>query len=152
MRPFLSGCQGSDPLLVNFQQMLLDRTEVARDRTGAVLLDARGEPRLLPLPDGRETVLQHLTGGSMSRTRPHTGQPTTSLSPGASATFAYRFPPSSREPVRVSVRLLFRTMPPYFLKALAAEQRTADGPNLGPLVTNLEVIEMAAATAELAGF
>ena len=152
MRPFLSGCQGSDPLLVNFQQMLLDRTEVARDRTGAVLLDARGEPRLLPLPDGREAVLQHLTGGSMSRTRPHTGQPTTSLSPGASATFAYRFPPSSREPVRVSVRLLFRTMPPYFLKALAAEQRTGDGPNLGPLVTNLEVIEMAAATAELAGF
>ena len=104
------------------------------------------------LPDGREAVLQHLTGGSMSRIRPHSGQPTSSLSPGASATFAYRFPSSVREPARASVRLLFRTMPPYFLKALAAEQRSGDGPNLGPLVTNLEVTEMAAISTELASF
>jgi len=139
-------------LLVNFQQMLVDRVEVQRDSSGAALLDARGQPRLAPAPDGKEVVLQYLTGGPVSRIRPHTNRPTPSLAPGESATFSYRFPKSETGvPARVAVRVLFRSMPPYFLRALAAGQRPGDGKNLAELVTNLEVLEMARAESELTG-
>jgi hypothetical protein len=153
VRPFVVGCKNSDPLLVNFQQMLLDRTEVARDASGNALLDARGEPRLARLPDGKEAVIQHLTGGPVSRIRPHTGRPTPTLAPGERAVFPFRFtlPSGARTAARVDVRLLFRTLPPYFLRALASEQLPQDGENLNRFVTNLEITEMATASAAVAG-
>ena len=41
MRPFLSGCRVSDPQLVNFQQMLVDKVEIALDANGAALKGPR---------------------------------------------------------------------------------------------------------------
>ncbi len=133
-RVFLKGCARSDPLLVNFQQMLIDDTEVKHGPNGAVLLDRRGEPLLEPTPSGKETVIQTLTAGPVPRVRPVDHQPTTALAPGEAHAFPYRFPVSAAgTPKTVRVRLLFRASPPYFLRALG----------VATLVDSLEVNEVA---------
>lgn len=150
LRPFLSGCSSSDPLLVNFQQMLVDRVEPARDAAKRPLLDARGQPKLARVAGASEVVLQHLTGGSVPRIRPHTRTPIPTLAPAEKAVFPYGVSlPAGSRPAKLSVRLLFRTMPPYFLRALAAGQRPGDGPDLRPFVANLEIIEMVRLDTEL---
>jgi hypothetical protein len=40
------------------------------------------------------------------------------------------------------VRLLFRNLPPYFLRALAEGQPANEEPKLAPLIMNLRVAEM----------
>ena len=57
--------------------------------------------------------------------------------------------PSSSVPARVRARLLFRALPPYFVRALAKSQTPQDGPNLDALVQNLEINEMARVEATL---
>jgi hypothetical protein len=47
------------------------------------------------------------------------------------------------------VRLLFRALPPYFMRALSKSQTAADGQNLATLVSNLEINEMARVEAPL---
>lgn len=134
VRPFLQGCVKSDPLLVNFQQMLLDVTQPKIAANGTPALDRRGEPLLARGPNGREAVIQHLTAGAIPRVRPFDHQPTTALAPGEAHAFPYTFSfDPSAAPKALRVRLLFRASPPYFLRAL----------NLAALVSNLEVAEMA---------
>jgi hypothetical protein len=47
-----------------------------------------------------------------------------------------------------TARLLFRNLPPYWVRAMGKEQKpgTADGPQLAPLVPNLQIVEMAKQT------
>ena len=44
-----------------------------------------------------------------------------------------------------TARLLFRNLPPYWVRAMGKEQKpgTADGPQLTPLIANLQIVEMA---------
>ena len=150
MRPLLTGCTAVDTELVNFQQMLLDKVEVARDDQGEIRTGLRGE-RLLARPAGaREAVIQELTGGPVPRTRKATGKPTVPLAPGESATFPYRFAvPEGSTPARLTVRLLFRVASPYFLRALGRDQPPSEAPRLESLVNELVVTEMAKVTASL---
>jgi hypothetical protein len=43
-----------------------------------------------------------------------------------------------------TARLLFRNLPPYWVRAMGKEQKPGliDGPQLGPLVANLQTVEM----------
>ncbi len=118
MRPFLSGCKASDPQLVNFQQMLVDKVEIATDANGAVLKGPRGENLLRRAPGAQEAIIQFIEGGPVPRVRPATKQPVAPIPFGESSSFAYDFPVAGRAPGKVTVRLLFRTVSPYFLRAL----------------------------------
>jgi hypothetical protein len=150
MRPLLTGCTAVDAELVNFQQMLVDRVEVARDEKGEIRTGLRGE-RLLARPVGaKEAVLQELAGGPVPRPRKATGKPTVPLAPGESATFPYRIAlPAGSTPAHLTVRMLFRVASPYFLRALGRDQPPNETPRLESLVNELVVTEMAKVSAEL---
>lgn len=150
MRPFVQGCATSDPNLVNFQQMLVDRVTVALDAQGSPRLGLRGE-RLLDRASGAvEVVLQHLDGGPVPRVRPFDKKPTVPIAPGQSSVFPYAFRfGAGAVPKRISVRLLFRVTPPYFLRALAKDQAATERVRLDSLIPALEVTEMARVDVEL---
>lgn len=150
LKPFVVGCTTTDRQLVSFQQQLFDKIELLRDASGNVALDLRGQPRLRAAPGASEAVVQHLTGGPAARIRPSTGKPTPPLIVGELRTFPYVFDvaPSSGAQ-RIRARLLFRAVPPYFLRALAKTQTAEDGQNLEALVPNLEINEMARVEAIL---
>ena len=75
--------------------------------------------------------MQFLTGGPVPRVRPSTGKPNPPLIVGEQRSFPYSFdvPPGSGAQ-RVRVRLLFRAVPPYFLRALA---KTIQSQSLDPV-------------------
>ncbi|HXK16911.1 MAG TPA: hypothetical protein VNG33_03885, partial [Polyangiaceae bacterium] len=151
LQKFMVGCSASDPQLVNFQQMLLDKVELLRDSNGVVALDLRGEPKLRAAPGAKEAIVQFLTGGPVPRVRPSTGKPTPALAAGEQRSFPYSFAlPSGSGAERVRVRLLFRADPPYFLRALSKSQTAGDGQNVSALVSNLEISEMSRVEAVLA--
>ncbi|MET0791975.1 MAG: multiheme c-type cytochrome [Polyangiaceae bacterium] len=134
LRPNLQGCPRSDPLLVNFQQMLLDDTVPKRGANGEALLDRRGEALLERAPNGQESVIQTLSAGPVPRVRPFDHKPTSALAAGESHAFPYSFAiGAGSAPRTLRVRLLFRASPPYFLRALGVPA----------LVDGLEVNEMA---------
>jgi hypothetical protein len=143
MKEFMVGCASADRQLVNFQQMLLDQVELLRDPAGTVQLDARNQPKLRAAPGSKEVVVQHLTSGPVPRVRPSTGKPTPTLLVGEQKSFPYSFDiPSGSVPARLVVRLLFRPMPPYFMRALSKTQLPGDGQKLSAFLGNLEIIEM----------
>ncbi|MGC4091284.1 MAG: multiheme c-type cytochrome [Polyangiaceae bacterium] len=148
---FAVGCTAADPQLVNLQQRLLDRIEPSRDKAGNVLRDARNQAVLAAAAGADEVVVQHVTGGPVARVRPFDAKAMPPLAPGEARQFEYSFAQSSAaRPARVRVRLLFRAVPPYFLRALASQQTPADGPRLDTFVRNIEVLEMAAASIAVA--
>lgn len=152
LKPFVVGCARSDRQLVSFQQQLFDKIELLRDTSGRAVLDLRGQPRLRAAPGAKEAVVQYLTGGPVSRVRPATGKPTAPLIVGEERVFPYTFElPSRAGAERVRARLLFRAVPPYFLRALGKTQTAADGPNVAALVQNLEINEMSRVEARLGG-
>lgn len=142
--PHVTGCGASDPQLVSFQQKLVDRIDVARDAAGRQLTNDRGELKVIQAEGARETVLQRLAGGPVTRVRPSDKQPLGSIPPNDTRSFEYRAPvPGGVSSVTVSVRLLFRNLPPYMVRALAAGQLPGEEPKLAPLVASLQVVEMA---------
>jgi len=150
MRPLLVGCTAADTQLVNFQQMLVDKIEVARDSAGAILTGLRGERLLTRGAGSKEAVLQELNGGPVPRARKSTGKPTPPLAPGESATFPYRLAvPAGRTPTHLEVRLLFRVASPYFLRALGRGQPPNEKPRLESLIPELVVTEMSKVALDL---
>jgi hypothetical protein len=143
MRPFVVGCRRSDAQLVNFQQQLVDRIAIARDASGNPKLGVRGENLIEPARGAKEVVLQFLDAGPVPRLRPATKKFTVPLVPGESASFPYAFTfAPDATPARVSVRLLMRIAPPYFLRALAAGQPQGEKPRVDTFVNELEAMEM----------
>lgn len=150
MRPFINGCTASDGQLLNFQQMLVDEVEIARDANGAALVGARGENLLVRAAGSRECVIQHLNSGPVPRVRPATGKATLPLSPGETGSYPFAFTfPATATPKRLEARLLFRVAPPYFLRALAKDQPQSEVPKLDTFVGALEVTEMAKTVIDL---
>jgi hypothetical protein len=150
VRPFASGCATSDPSLVSFQQMLVDKIQIVRDASGAAKAGIRGENLLERAPGAKEAVIQELTGGPVPRVRPSTGKPTTPLTPGETGTYPYVLAvPAGAAPRRLEVRLLFRVAAPYFLRALGQGQAPGERVRLATLPGALEVTEMAKVTLSL---
>jgi hypothetical protein len=147
--PHLRGCTASDPQLVNLQKKLVTKTVPMRDEQGQLFTDKHGDHAAIQADDGFEVPLQHLTGGAVVRVRPADGALLSPISPGETRRWGYRVPLPSEGAVRLSVRLLFRHLPPYFLRQLAAGQPKTEEPRLAPLVENLEVVEMASAELSL---
>jgi hypothetical protein len=134
MRPSLQGCSKSDPLLVNFQQMLVDSAQPKQGPNGAPLLDTRGEALLEGAPGARESAIQTLSAGSTPRVRPFDKKPTAPLAAGEVQAFSYAFQQRPGAAVaKLRVRLMFRATPPYLLRALG----------VGNLAQSLELSEMA---------
>jgi hypothetical protein len=144
MRPHVKGCDHSDPLLVNFQRKLVNHFEIARDKDGAAIVNDKGEPKLVEAENGHEDFLQHLTVGVVDRVRPSDHQALSALRPGETRTYRYTAPLPARPTgeISVAVRLLFRSSPPYFLRAMAEHQPANERPRLGPLIGGLQVVEM----------
>ncbi len=133
MRAFLQGCTKSDPLLVNFQQMLLDVSQTKHAADGSPVLDRRGEALLERAPGAVETAIQHLSSGAIPRVRPFDHKPTAALFAGEAHAFPYAFALGGAPPKSLRIRLLFRSSPPYFLRALG----------VAGLASGLEISEMA---------
>ena len=100
------------------------RWRLARDAEGNALVDERGKFELARAERGKETVLQQLDGGPVARVRPFEKKPVSTLAPGETRTFAYRFAlgATPARGVRIDVKLRFRVMPPYFMRALGRAQ------------------------------
>ncbi|HMJ15068.1 MAG TPA: hypothetical protein VK524_26825, partial [Polyangiaceae bacterium] len=145
MNEFLQGCASADPLLVNLQQQLVDRVEAQLDAQGQALLDERQQVKLKRAETGREVVLQYLDGGPIARVRPFDKQALSPLAPGETRAFAYRFAVNAGTLAggRLKVRLLFRAVPPYMVRALGKAQAPAETPRLDSLVGNIVIHEMA---------
>ncbi|MGE3669302.1 MAG: cytochrome c family protein [Polyangiaceae bacterium] len=123
VRQFVQGCQQSDPQLVSFQQLLLDRITPKVGANGQVEVDARGDA-VLAKPEGAvEVVIQHTTSGAVSRVRPFDRKPVKPIPPGQSSTFGYNLPVRGT-PAQLTVSVKMRALPPYFLRALAAGQKS----------------------------
>lgn len=142
--PHVLGCSASDPQLVNIQGKLVDKTEPKKDKNGELVRNEKGELVNAQTEDGEETWLQRLGGGVVARIRPSDKQALGTIPPNDTRTFGYKVPLGVRpSAVTISVRLLFRNMPPYFLRALAANQPADEKPKLGTFIPNLQVVEMA---------
>jgi len=100
---------------------------------------------LIQSREGNETYIQFFTGGGVARTRPFDRQLLGTIRPNQRKTFNYVAPLGRN--VRsgsFTARLLFRNLPPYWVRAMGKEQKPglADGPQLGPLVVNLQTVEI----------
>lgn len=144
----VSGCSGVDASLVHFQQKLVSGVEPLRDAQGNVTKDHLGQPIVRATAASREVLLQLLPGGVVARRRPVDTSALAALRPFETRSFAYSLPTNGAAARRVVVRLLFRALPPYFVRGLATAQ-PQDVPDLASLAENLDVIEMASATFEL---
>jgi hypothetical protein len=153
LRPFVQGCREVDASLVNIQLKLVDKIAALADNSGQPVKDEGGENVLIQSREGNETYLQFLTGGGVARTRPVDKTSMGPLRPLQRKTYNYVIPlPKSVRNGTFTARLLFRNLPPYWVRAMGKEQKpgTADGPQLAPLVANLQIVEMAKQTGSFA--
>lgn len=151
MRNFIRGCDVSDPHLVNFQLKLVDDIDVIRDPvTGLPVVDERGQPKLKADRDAQEAWIQHLDGGAVARVRPFDKKPIAPLAPREGRPIRYQLPTEkfAREGT-VKVRLMFRSIPPYFLRTLGAKQPPDEEPKIATFVGNVDIVEMAAVEATI---
>lgn len=141
---FVQDCELADPQLVNFQQKLMSKVEAVFDENGNALIDEYGNTLAQASIGAHEVVVQSLDVGAVARIRPFDEQALTRLSPfNDTRTYTYAAPlPFDADEVTIEVRLLFRNLPPYFLRALASMQTAADGPDLFPMIDNLQIVEM----------
>ena len=143
----VEGCATPDPQLVDFQLKLVDGITATTTASGDAVRDTAGELVARATDTAQEVVLQHATGGAVPRLRSVDGVQMGAIPPGVTRSFGYTFtiPPAARRPLRVTARLLFRNLPPYFLRALLAGDPTASA-----IVERLKVIEMGTATVDFA--
>jgi len=134
LRPFVQGCTVVDDQLVNIQLKLIDRIAM----TGAELSQPSGSS---------ETYLQRLTGGGVARTRPFDGTSMAPLKPLEKKSFTYSIRLAGAERGTFTVRLMFRNLPPYWVRGMARAQPPAEQPRLEPMVENIQTVVMAEKTA-----
>lgn len=149
LRSQIQGCTAVDDQLVNIQAKLVDKIAIAADAQGVLKKNAEGEFVVIQAKDGHETYLQFLTGGPTVRVRPAT--PNESVAPlkvNEERRFSYTIPNVKRAGKgTISVRMLFRSLPPYFLRAMAAGAVPGEPTKLAPLVQNLQIVEIASLKA-----
>lgn len=146
LRSSVIGCSEVDRQLVNLQLKLVDKIAVLSDAAGQPTKDDSGENVLIQSREGNETYLQFFTGGGVARQRPSDKVLLGPLRPLQKRTFAYVVPlPRQVRNGTFTARLLFRNLPPYWVRAMGKEQKpgTVDGPRLEPLIPNIQTVEMA---------
>lgn len=139
MNRWIQNCNFVDDELVTLQQQLVSLAGFQPD--GSDPFDPAGLTKAFAI--GEETWLQYLHGGVVARQRPFDGTQLVNLKPFEQEEFDYDVPTNGAAGVHIQARLLFRQLPPYFLRALAAGQAPTDMPQLAPLVANLQTIVMA---------
>jgi Cytochrome c554 and c-prime len=144
MIQYVQGCLVADPQLVNFQAKLVDKVAFQFDNNGNIIVDGDGQPILQEDPfGGHETWLQYLKGGVVARQRGIDQSNLAPLAPFEQRTFNYQAQVSTQNPLQVSVRLLFRNLPPYFMRALGRNEPSGSSPQEEPLVSSLQIVQMA---------
>jgi hypothetical protein len=138
MPPFYQNCRFIDGELTTFQQKLVS------------LVDFEGQDRFLvqdtitqDVQDnfGFETWLQYLTGGVVARQRFNEAGNLAALLPYETRDFHYDLNDPGKGG-KITARLLFRSLPPNFLRALASKQPASEEA-LTPLIANLDTIVLA---------
>ena len=153
LRASVVGCTQVDNQLVNIQAKLVDKIAVLADAAGNPVKDEGGDNVLIQSREGNETYLQFITGGGVGRQRPSDKSSMGPLRPLQRKTFNYAVPISKQlKNGTFTARLLFRNLPPYWVRAMAKEQKagTADGPRLDALIPNIQTVEMARLTGSFA--
>ncbi len=150
LAPFVVDCFEPDPFLVNFQQKLMSEVEPLFDANGVAVVDEYGNTFAAAKPNAHEVVIQALTVGAIARVRPYDGQAQARLAPfNDIRSYEYRaFLPSDVTSITIEARLLFRNLPPYFLRAMADQSIPSDGPDLRPMINNLHIVTMNFDSAE----
>ncbi|MEN9577808.1 MAG: hypothetical protein RJA70_817 [Pseudomonadota bacterium] len=150
IRTQMQGCTASDPQLVNFQKKLVDKAEVERDAQGFPLRNPRGELIPKAAKDATEQSIQRVAGNPITRRRPSDGQLLGSIPPDEGRRFSYNVTiPERSAKLRLKARLLFRNLPPYFVRDIAKNQPATEVPQLMPMLKNLDIVEMAVANGAL---
>ncbi|MGO8998936.1 MAG: multiheme c-type cytochrome [Polyangiaceae bacterium] len=138
MPPFFQNCRFIDGELTTFQQKLVSLVDFEQqDRflvQDTITQDVQDQ-------FGFETWLQYLTGGVVARQRFNESGNLAALLPFETREFHYDLN-NPGAGGKVTARLLYRSLPPYFLRALASKQ-SASEEALGPLIANLETIVLA---------
>ena len=142
MAKLVEGCKKSDPFLVNLQQKLVTKFQiVVDDKTGEKQVDDNGEFKVEAAEGAVETSIQHLRVAPVPRTRPFDKSKLTTLQPGEERRFPYKIALDDPSSAKIKVRLMFRSLPPYFLRELAKDQ-AADEVQLKDLIPNLQISEI----------
>ncbi len=139
MNKWIQGCRFVDDELVTLQQQLVSLAGFQAD--GSDPFDPAGLTKAFAI--GEETWLQYLHGGVVARQRTFDGTQLVNLKPFEQEEFHYDVPTNVSGGLHIQARLLFRQLPPYFMRALAAGQAPTDMPQLAPLIANLPTIVMA---------
>jgi hypothetical protein len=146
MNRWIQNCRFVDDELVTLQQQLVSLAGFQPD--GSDPFDPAGLTKAFAI--GEETWLQYLHGGVVARQRPFDGTQLVNLKPFEQQEFQYDVPTNNAgDGLHIQARLLFRQLPPYFVRALAAGQAPTDMPQLAPLIANLPTIVMATDQIEL---
>ncbi len=87
--------------------------------------------------------MQYIQGGVVARQRTFDGVVVATLQPFEQRRFEYDIPLGGAQVAKITARLLFRELPPYFLRALAQSQPASEVPQLAPYVGNVQTVEMA---------
>ena len=148
MSKLIKGCDEADPLLVNLQQKLVTRFQIVEDKNGVKQVDDDGDFKVEARDDAKETYIQLVESAPVPRTRPFDKQKLGALRPKEERKFAYRVPLKNAEGAKIEVRLLFRSLPPYMLRALAKDQGPGETP-LGETISNLQIVEVDTAQLSL---
>jgi hypothetical protein len=145
MKRFFQSCPRVDDELVTFQQKLVSIAGFQAD--GSDPFDPAGLTKAFQI--GNETWLQYLHGGVVARQRTFDGTQQAALKVFEQRELHYDVPVGNAGRVHVSARLLFRALPPYFLRALASQQPASETPQIAPLIGNLDTIVMATDEVDL---
>jgi len=138
---FFQNCSFTDDELTTFQQKLVNLAFGELD--GSDIFDPAGLTKAVQV--GNETWLQYLNGGVVARQRVNFDDTAIApLKPFASTESNYSIPLNggNAQGVTITARLLFRQLPPYFLRALGSQQAAAET-QVVPLIGNLSTIVMA---------
>ncbi len=146
MKKFFQGCRQVDDELVTFQQKLVDLADFELD--GSDPFDPAGLTKAVQV--GNETWLQYLHGGVVARQRTFDGTLVANLKPFQQEEFHYDIPTNGGSSgLHIQARLLWRQLPPYFMRALASGQPSTETPQIAGLVGNLETLVMATDAIDL---
>ncbi|MCW5809639.1 MAG: hypothetical protein KIT84_01385 [Labilithrix sp.] len=152
LRGFVVGCTEVDRQLVNIQLKLVDQIATKKDNFGRNVVDEGGENVLIqsPIATG-ETYLQEPGAGGVARERPIDGANMGPLRPQQRRSYTYTIPlPRTLRTGTFTARLLFRNLPPYWIRGMAREQPPGSLPRLAPLIPNIQTVEIARVTGAFA--
>ena len=138
MPQFFQNCRFIDGELTTFQQKLVSVVNFEQqDRflvQDTITQDVQDN-------FGFETWLQYLSGGVVARQRFSENGNLAALLPFETREFHYDLQDPGQGG-KMTARLLYRSLPPYFLRALASKQAATEE-SLTPLISNLDILVLA---------